>query len=284
MIIDALYKSVSDKGPVCVGLDTDISYVPEVIAKNSKDVCSAILQFNKAIIDSTKDISAVYKVQIAYYESLGVEGMKLYKDTLSYLREQNCLIIADVKRGDIAKTAEMYAKAHFSGDFEADFMTISPYMGVDTIDPFLDYVENHEKGLFVLVRTSNPGANDFEYLECKDDMRLYEKVGVSVQKVGERFLGTSGYSSIGAVMGCTQAEEVEKMRSLLDKTFFLIPGYGAQGGKAEDVARYMKNGNGGIVNSSRAILQAHKKSDLPFDEAAREEVLRMRKEILEARG
>ena len=284
MIIDKLYESVSLKGPVCVGLDTDLSYIPEELIDKFDSDSERLFAFNKAIIDSTLDVRAVYKVQIAYYESLGLEGLKAYSKTLKYIKEAGALSIADVKRGDIAKTAEMYAAAHFSGDFEADFMTISPYMGLDTLEPYFDFIKDREKGLFVLVRTSNPGSNDFEYLETSDGDKVYEIVGRGVQQVGEQFTGQCGYSSIGAVMGCTHSDEVEKMRALLKTTFFLIPGYGAQGGKAEDVARYMKDGNGGIVNSSRGILLAYRKQfkDMPFYEAARAEVVRMRDEILEA--
>lgn len=288
MIIDKLHENVQKKGCVCVGLDTDVSYLPESLLCESEDVFSAIYRFNCKIIDSTLDICAAYKVQIAYYEALGVKGLVAYRDTLKYLRNKGALTIADVKRGDIAKTAEMYAQAHFSGDFESDFMTVNPYMGLDTLDPYLPYLKNDEKGLFVLVRTSNPGANDFEYIETIDSKRLYEKVGSSLESYAKsnELIGNCGFSSIGAVMGCTQADEIEKMRISLNNTFFLIPGYGAQGGKAEDVAKYLSNKNGGIVNSSRAILLAYKKNhqDVPFDEAARLETMRMRDEIFEARS
>jgi len=284
MIIDKLHESVRLNGPVCVGLDTDLSYIPEEFSNKFDSYSEKLFAFNKEIINSTLDISAVYKVQIAYYESLGLEGLKAYSETLKYIKDVGAISIADVKRGDIAKTAEMYATAHFSGEFEADFITVNPYMGLDTLQPYFNFISVNEKGLFVLVRTSNPGANDFEYLETTSKDKFYEVVGAGIQQVGSQFIGNCGYSSIGAVMGCTHSDEVEKMRNLLNTTFFLIPGYGAQGGKAEDVAKYMKNGNGGIVNSSRGILLAYKKQfkELPFNEAARAEVLRMRNEILEA--
>jgi orotidine-5'-phosphate decarboxylase len=199
------------------------------------------------------------------------------------LRERKALIIADVKRGDIAKTAEMYAKAHFSGDFEADFMTLNPYMGMDTIAPFLPFIKDNEKGVFVLIRTSNEGAKDIEYLQIAENKkRVYNVVGEKINVLGKDYLGRCGFSSIGGVMGCTHADEARDVRQQLDTTFFLIPGYGAQGGKAEDIALYLKNGNGGVVNASRSILLAYKKienGEARFNEHARNETIRMRDEI-----
>ena len=153
MIIDQLFESVAQKGHVCVGLDTDITYLPEAFALKYSTIEEGLFQFNKAIIDRTLDVSACYKVQIAYYESYGIEGLRAYQRTLSYLREKDAVIIADIKRGDIAKTAEMYAKAHFTGDFESDFITLSPYMGLDSLNPYLPYVKDQNKGVFVLIRT-----------------------------------------------------------------------------------------------------------------------------------
>ncbi len=285
MVVDKLYESVAKKGVVCVGLDTDISYVPECVRKQAASDGEAVFLFNRAIVDATEDVAGCYKVQIAYYESLGMEGMRAYQKTLAYLREKGLVCIADIKRGDIAKTAEMYAKGHFEGDFEADFVTLAPYMGMDSVTPYLPYVKDREKGLFILVRTSNPGSRDFQYLETEKQMPLYDVVGSAVQQVGKEFLGQCGFSSVGAVIGGTTGEEAESIRSLLDTTFFLIPGYGAQGGKAEDIAKYLVNGNGGVVNSSRAVLLAYRKAAAPetqFDQEARNEVLRMREEIQNA--
>lgn len=283
MIIDKLFKRVEEKGHVCLGLDTDISYIPEELIKASKDKYEALVKFNKAIIDATIDVVAVYKVQIAYYEALGLKGLIAYKETLDYLKEKDAIIISDIKRGDIAKTAEMYAEGHFTGDFETDFITLNPYMGMDTIEPFMEYVEKKNKGIFVLVRTSNPGASDIEYIENKENQKVYELVGGMVAKIGERAVGECGYSSLGAVMGCTHVDEAKEMRKRLAGTFFLIPGYGAQGGTAKEVALYLNNGNGGVVNSSRGILLAYKKEKfkgMKFDEAARAESIEMRDEIL----
>ncbi|CDM69325.1 Orotidine 5'-phosphate decarboxylase [Clostridium bornimense] len=283
MIIDKLYKRVEKLGHVCLGLDTDLSYIPEEIIKESSSNREAIVKFNKGIIDATLDVVSTYKVQIAYYEALGIEGLLAYKETLEYLREKDAIIIADIKRGDIAKTAEMYAKAHFTGDFEADFITLNPYMGMDTIEPFMEYLEKYDKGIFTLVRTSNPGAKDVEYIETVKGEKVYEEVGEMVQELGKKVTGTCGYSSIGAVMGCTHVDEAVKMREALGNTFFLIPGYGAQGGTAKEVALYLKNGNGGVVNSSRGILLAYKKDKykgMSYAEAARAESISMRDDIL----
>lgn len=261
-IIDKLYDRVEKRGVVCVGLDTALEYVPEHI-KNGRTPSEAIFEFNKQIIDATYDVAACFKVQIAYYESLGIEGLIAYKNTLKYLRDQDEIIIADIKRGDIAATAKMYAKAHFEGDFEADFITLSPYMGMDSIEPYMSYLESGKKGVFSLVRTSNPGAEDIEYLDTASEKKVYEVVADKITKIGERCTGNSGYSAIGGVIGCTHVDEGKKIRSNYKNMFFLIPGYGAQGGTAEDVALYLNNGNGGVVNSSRGILLAYKKVNKP---------------------
>jgi len=282
MIIDQLFLHVAAKGHVCVGLDTDYEYLPAHFSKAFSCISDALFSFNKQIIDATLDVSACYKVQIAYYEAFGMQGLEAYRKTLSYLREKKAIIIADVKRGDIAKTAEMYAKAHFSGDFEADFMTLNPYMGMDTISPFLPFVKNNEKGVFVLIRTSNEGAKDIQYLDTETEKKVYNVVGEKLNILGKEYLGQCGFSSIGGVMGCTHADEAREVRHELDSTFFLIPGYGAQGGKAEDIALYLKNGNGGVVNASRSILLAYKKvenGEEKFAECARNEAIRMRDEI-----
>lgn len=279
-IIDKLYDRVEERGVVCVGLDTSLEYVPDHI-KIGRTPGEAIFEFNKQIIDATYDISACFKVQIAYYEALGLEGLTAYKKTLDYLREKDEIIIADIKRGDIAATATMYAKAHFEGDFEADFITLSPYMGMDSIEPYLPYLEKGNKGVFSLVRTSNPGAEDIEYIDTISNKKVYEVVADKITEMGKDFTGKCGYTAIGGVMGCTHVEEGKKIRANYNNMFFLIPGYGAQGGRAEDVALYLNNGNGGVVNSSRGILLAYKKENKPeeFAACAREEAIKMRDAI-----
>ncbi|MFT8347596.1 orotidine-5'-phosphate decarboxylase [Clostridium saccharoperbutylacetonicum] len=282
-IIDKLYDRVEKRGVVCVGLDTALGYLPEHI-KDGRTPSEAIFEFNKQIIDATFDVAACFKVQIAYYEALGLEGLIAYKKTLDYLREKDEIIIADIKRGDIAATATMYAKAHFEGDFEADFITLSPYMGMDSIEPYLPYLEKGNKGVFSLVRTSNPGAEDIEYLDTIGNKKVYEVVADKITEMSKNITGKCGYSAIGGVIGCTYVKEGQKIRANYNNMFFLIPGYGAQGGTAEDVALYLNNGNGGVVNSSRGILLAYKKENREeeFALCAREEAIKMRDAIRNA--
>ena len=283
-IMDKLYDRVEERGVVCVGLDTSIDYIPDFI-KNGRSDEDAIVEFNKQIIEQTHDIAACFKVQIAYYESLGLAGMSAYKRTLDILREKGAIIVADIKRGDIAATAKMYAKAHFEGDFEADFITLSPYMGMDSIEPYMPYLETGKKGIFSLVRTSNKGAEDIEYLDTTSGDKVYHVVGDRIMEMGKDLVSDCGYHPLGGVIGCTHVEEGKALRKRFNSMFFLIPGYGAQGGKAEDVAMYLNNGNGGVVNSSRGILLAYKKQNRPdtdFAICAREESIRMRDEIRNA--
>ncbi|MDR2908302.1 MAG: orotidine-5'-phosphate decarboxylase [Oscillospiraceae bacterium] len=283
-LIDRLFEAVDKKGHVCLGLDTAPDYLPESFFKGHSSAGEAIFCFNRRIIEATLDAVAVYKVQIAYYEALGLDGLAAYAKTLAFLRKNGAIVIADVKRGDIAKTAEMYAKAHFSGEFEADFITVNPFMGMDTLSPFYPWLKTGDKGIFSLVATSNPGASDIEGLICKDGASVSEKLGAMIKSEGEAFMGACGYGAVGAVVGCTNKEQTVSIRERMPGVFFLIPGYGAQGGKAEDMKNYFVNGNGGVVNSSRGILLAYKKDErpIPFDEAARGEVLRMRDDIRNA--
>ena len=282
--MDKLYEAVAARGPVCVGLDTDFSYLPECFAKAELTAGENIVRFNTAVVDDTKDVAGCFKVQIAYYESLGLDGIRAYKETLDYVKAAGMPVIADIKRGDIAKTAEMYAKAHFEGDFEADFITLAPYMGLDSIRPYLPYVTGAGKGLFVLVRTSNPGAKDFEYEKLADGRHVYDMVGDKLHELGGECMGEKGYSSLGLVIGGTHIEEAAEIRARYEDSFFLIPGYGAQGGTADDIARYLdKHSNGGVVNSSRAVLLAYKKQPgVAFDEAARNECIKMKEAIAHA--
>lgn len=252
-IIDRLYEKVSQNGFVCVGLDTSMDYIPNKIKEN-KTIAEAIFAYNKEIIDNTYDVCAIYKLQIAYYESYGLEGMLSYKNTLAYLRQRGLLSIGDVKRSDIAASAQMYAKAHFEGDFETDFITLNPYMGMDSISPYEKYIESGDKGVFVLLRTSNPGAKDFEILPVEGEEFFY-KVGDKMKELNDKYLGENSYGPIGLVVGATHSEEVEKIRNRYDKMFFLIPGFGAQKADSMNVYKLLQNLNGGVVNSSRAILK-----------------------------
>jgi len=257
--IDKLYESVKEKGHVCIGLDTCVDYVPPAERHNGDS--QSVLAFNKALVDATFDIAARYKVQIAYYEEMGIEGLVSYAETLKYIRSKNCLVIADIKRGDIADTAIRYAKAHFSGEYQADFVTLNPYMGMDSIEPWLKEAQITGKGAFVLMRTSNPGMRDFEYLELKNGKRLYHEVGEKMSHLASLHHGENGYGIFGIVTGCTEREEAAQIREKYSNLFFLIPGYGAQGGAASDAALLLKNGNGGVVNASRSIITAWQKED-----------------------
>ena len=236
------------------------------------------MRFNQKLIDATKAVAGCYKVQIAYYESLGLEGMKAYADTLKAVREAGVPVIADIKRGDIAKTAEMYAMGHFTGDFEADFVTLAPYMGLDSISPYLPYAEKQGKGLFVLCRTSNGGAKDFEYEKLADGRHVYDLVGDKLNALGKDYMGEHGYSSIGLVIGGTHIEgghrdPRQSTRTASSSSPATVP----RGGKAEDIAQYLTKGNGGVVNSSRGILLAYKKQPgTAFDEAAYNECVNMK--------
>jgi orotidine-5'-phosphate decarboxylase len=263
--MDRLYEAVEARGHVCVGLDTSAEYLPQKERKAAVSDAAAILSFNKALIGATHDIAACYKVQIAYYEELGLAGLKTYAETLRYIRSRGALAIADIKRGDIAETAERYARAHFAGEFEADFVTLSPYMGMDSIEPWLAY---GGKGAFVLLRTSNRGMKDFENLEIDQGetghrgRRLYDVVGEKLSRLADEYRGVHGYGAFGAVVGVnaeassSARNEAAVIREKLPGLFFLVPGYGAQGGAAEDAAALLINGNGAVVNASRSILKA----------------------------
>lgn len=281
MIVDRLYEAVKEKGFVCVGLDSHLDYIPNYIKEKHEKLSDVIFEYNKTIIDATSDIVAIYKPQIAYYEANGLEGLIAYQRTLRYLKEKGLLSIGDVKRGDIASTAKEYAKAHFKGEFEADFITLNPYMGMDSITPYLDYLKTGEKGVFVLLRTSNEGSKDIECLDYNGEA-LYFKVGDELKKFADELTSECGYSPLGFVVGATHSEEAKKIRERYKNIFFLLPGYGAQGAKAEDIRTYLNDFNGGVVNSSRGIIKYYQKfedGEERFAHYTREAVLNMRKDI-----
>lgn len=280
MIIDRLYREAVEKSPICVGLDTKLEYLPEYLLESNKSIEDKIFQFNKMIIDNTFDLVACYKVQIAFYESLGLEGLKAYSRTLKYIKEKGKISIADVKRGDISSTAEAYGKAHFEGDFEADFITVNPYMGIDSISPYYKYMKDRDKGIFMLIRTSNKGSEDFQELIVKD-RELFMEVADKCKTWGEDFIGEEGFSRVGGVVGLTYPEEFLKIKNNNPNTFFLIPGYGAQGGKGEDIKEIFKDGICGVINSSRGIITAHKGKceDEGFVDLIRENTLKMKGDI-----
>jgi orotidine-5'-phosphate decarboxylase len=270
-----------------VGLDTSAEYIPVREREKAQSDAEAVLAFNKALIYATFNSVACYKVQIAYYEEMGTEGLRVYGETLKYIRNKGSLVIADIKRGDIADTARRYAKAHFSGDFEADFVTLNPYMGMDTLEPWLAEAHTRGKGAFVLMRTSNPGMRDFEYLEIAGGKRLYHAVGDKLSQLASMNTCGSGYGMFGAVIGCTERDEAAEIRQYYPNLFFLIPGYGAQGGGAQDAAILLREGNGGVVNASRSIITAWKNDCDIIEEAdnvfaanaAHQAVVKMRDEI-----
>ncbi|MCL2801429.1 MAG: orotidine-5'-phosphate decarboxylase [Treponema sp.] len=289
--IDKLYESIQAKGHVCLGLDTAAEYLPDIERKKAVNDAQAVLAFNRSLIDATYDVTGCYKVQIAYYEEMGIAGLTAYAETLKYIRSKGSLVIADIKRGDIADTATRYARAHFNGDFEADFVTLSPYMGMDSIEPWLKEAKQHGKGAFVLVRTSNPGNNDFQKLSLNDPKTeqkcLYKVVGKKMSDIADNNIGKYGYGIFGIVVGCTEKEEAAEIRKEYSNLFFLIPGYGAQGGGAAEAALLLQKGNGGVVNASRSIITAWKSEkpegkeiDNQFAaEAARRAAIKMRDEI-----
>lgn len=281
MLIDRLYKEVKEKSPICVGLDTKFSFLPTYLQENDMETWEKLYTFNRMIVDATIDLVACYKVQIACYEALGLEGLKAYAKTLEYVRSQGKIVIADVKRGDISSTAEMYAQGHFTGDFEADFLTVNPYMGLDAISPYFKYLESGEKGLFVLDRTSNPSSKDFQELDI-EGKPLYMEVAKKIEEWGASFRGECGYSLVGSVVGLTYPQEFLNIREQFQNTFYLIPGYGAQGGTGEDLAHLFRQDLCAVVNSSRGIIAAHKGKveDENFVSVVREKTLEMKEDIL----
>lgn len=282
MIIDRLIADIKAKSFVCVGLDPRLDLIPESF--HGRTVSETVFAFNKEIIDATHDLAACFKPQIAFYEALGLEGLQAYAETVHYLREKDVLVIGEIKRGDIASTADAYAKAHFTGDFEVDFITVNPYMGYDTLDAYLPYLENENKGIFVLVRTSNPGAQDIEGQQV-GGQALYQKIAEDLAQKAENYVGGSGHSSLGFVFGGTQSEDIQAIRRDFSRIPFLIPGYGAQGAEAGDIKAYLGNENNSLVNSSRGIIYAYRHMEnghQKVGEAARAAVQSMIKEIQEA--
>ena len=280
MSIDRLYADVQKKGPVCVGLDTQESFLPAYLAKQDVSAGEKIFAFNKAIIDQTKDIAGCFKVQIACYEALGMDGLSAFQNTVRYARAAGSIVISDIKRGDISSTAAQYAKGHFTGDFESDFITVNAYMGEDAVSPYYPYLEKG-KGMFVLVKTSNPSGKELQD-RMAGELTVYQHMAKLVQAWGEAFVGDCGYSAIGAVVGCTYPEEFDAVRDLMQNAFLLIPGYGAQGGRGEDIAHFFRGGVRGVVNSSRGLITVHKNKSENDDFAlyVREAVLAMREDIL----
>lgn len=298
MITDQLIeKIVQTQNPTCVGLDTVLEYLPESRTRgvcDLKSAASAIYGFNRAIVDSVCDLVPAVKIQIACYEQYGEAGLNAFFRTAAYAREKGLIVITDGKRNDIGSTAEKYANAYLgqtqtgsgqSAAFPSDYLTVNGYLGSDGILPFTQKCKENGTGIFVLVKTSNPSSGELQNLKLQDGRTVYECMGDMVEKWGEDTVGRYGYSAVGAVVGATYPEEAKILRKRLKHTFFLIPGYGAQGANAEMLKNcFDENGLGGIVNNSRGILTAYKKRGGAFDEAAREAVLAMKADLLSVLG
>ena len=299
MIIDRLIdKAIETSNPSVVGLDTCVAYLPEDMQAKCvslEDASKYIREFNFNLIDAIKDIVPGVKVQVAYYEMYGAEGMKTFRDTLAYARENGLYTIADVKRNDIGSTAGAYSKAYLSGielggkrivPFEADFITVNGYLGSDGINPFVKDCIEYDKGLFALVKTSNPTSGELQDKQFASGKTLYEEMGTLVTGWGKDLIGKYGYSSVGAVVGATHRDQAKIIRDEFKSVFFLIPGYGAQGGKAEDLAVCFENGIGGVVNSSRGILTAYQKKyqGMSYVEGAKRACADMQADLISAIG
>jgi orotidine-5'-phosphate decarboxylase len=290
--------------PIVVGLDPMLDYIPQHLIKkafsdkgeNLEGLAEAIWQYNKGIVDATYDLIPAVKPQIAMYEQFGIEGLKAFKRTVDYCKEKGLVVIGDIKRGDIGSTSVAYATGHlgkvtigentFRG-FDEDFITVNPYLGSDGVLPFIDVCKEEDKGLFILVKTSNPSSGEFQD-QLVDGKPLYELVGKKVAEWGELHMGNS-YSYVGAVVGGTYPEMGKILRALMPKTYILVPGYGAQGGKAEDLVHYFnKDGLGAIVNSSRGIIAAYKQKGYEkygpeaYADASRQAVIDMREDLKQA--
>jgi len=304
-MIDKLIEQITKKdAPIVVGLDPNLSFVPETIKKKAyselgetlEGAALAFKMFNKAIIDATYDLIPAVKPQIAMYEQLGIPGLEVFKWTCDYAHEKELVVIGDIKRGDIGSTSEMYAVGHIGkteigssriAAFDEDIVTVNPYLGSDGVKPFVKICEAEKKGIFVLVKTSNPSSGEFQDREI-EGRALYELVADKVNEWGESTIDPkTGYSEVGAVVGATYPEQGKILRKLMPKSYILVPGYGAQGGKAEDLANFFnEDGLGAIVNSSRGIIAAYKQDkyssvgEEKFEEASRLAVIDMKEDLL----
>lgn len=307
MINKLVEKIKQTNAPVVVGLDPMMGFIPEHITKKAfeehgetlEGAAEAIWLFNKAIVDSTCDLIPAVKPQIAMYEQFGIPGMAAFKKTVDYCKEKGLVVIGDIKRGDIGSTSAAYAVGHLGKvtvgsksyyGFDEDFVTVNPYLGSDGVNPFLEVCKEEKKGIFILVKTSNPSSGEFQD-RLIDGKPLYELVGEKVASWGEECMG-SDYSYVGAVVGATYPEMGKALRKVMPKSFILVPGYGAQGGKGKDLVHFFnEDGLGAIVNSSRGIIAAYKNAQYAerfapenFADASRQAVLDMIEDIAGALG
>ena len=298
-MIDKLIEKIQKlKNPSAVGIDTAFGYLPDNMkakCRTLEDAGKAITDFNFAIIDKVCDIVPSVKVQVAYYEMYGLPGLKAFSDTLSYAKKKGLIVISDVKRNDIGSTASCYSAAYLGAvdingnkftPFDSDFITVNGYLGGDGITPFLKDCAERNKGIFVLVKTSNPSSGQLQDKKFESGETLYESMGDLVEEWGKDSVGKYGYSSVGAVVGATHPMQAETLRKRLKHTFFLIPGYGAQGGTADDLSVcFDDHGIGGVVNSSRGIICAYKSEKykgLKFDDAAKAAAVDMQEDLYRA--
>ena len=306
MFIDRLIDKIKKKNnATVVGLDPSIEYVPRcvkipIFSLNGKGVDSAakaIYKFNKEIIDNVYDVVPAVKLQLAYYEMYGVEGVRAFYDTVKYAKEKELIVIADGKRNDIGSTAKSYSNAYIGKVFieeglnkevfSTDALTVNPYLGEDGIEPFIEDCKLYDKGIFVLVKTSNKSSGQLQDLKTEDGRSLYEIVAGYVSTWGESVKGIYGYSSVGAVVGATYPEQAKVLRKIMKDAYILVPGYGAQGGTADDAAvNFNQDGLGAVVNASRSIMCAYRQDrwkelykEEAFGEAARSECLRMKEDL-----
>lgn len=306
---DKLISAINAKGsPVCVGLDPRLEQIPDFIkedalAAHPKDVlkasAEALLSFNKGIIDAVHDLVPVVKPQFAFYAPFGADGVRVFGETIAYAKLKGLLTVADVKCNDIGSTAQMLAQT-FLGEstlldgskkalFDADCLTVTAYPGWDGVKPFVDVCIEKGKGIFIWVKSSNPSGGDLQDLIMSDSRAVYEIMGHYVESWGADVFGDNGYTSIGAVVGATYPAQAKKLRTIMPQSFFLVPGYGAQGGTAQDIKNcFNSDGLGAIINSSRGIIFAYEGSSLytqdAYAEAARDAVVKMNREIAEAVG
>ena len=300
-IIDQLIEKIKImKNPTVIGLDPRYEMLPKYVKdkypKTLEGVGQAIIEYNKALIDAIYDIIPAIKPQIAFYEMYGIPGMQAFKVTCEYAKQKGMFVIADIKRGDIGSTAQGYSNAYLGKTkieeneqslYDIDFVTVNPYMGTDCVKPFIDDCKKYNKGLFILVKTSNPSSGELQDVKLENGEEVYTRVAKYVEKWGEELRGEYNYSSISAVVGATYPEQLKQLRQIAPHTYFLIPGYGAQGGKAEDIALgFDENGLGGIVNASRSLMCAYKSEmwkdkfeEKDYAKATRAEAIRMKEEL-----
>ncbi len=300
-IIDQLIEKIKImKNPTVIGLDPRYEMLPKCVKdkypKTLEGARQAIIEYNKALIDAIYDIIPAIKPQIAFYEMYGIPGMQAFKETCEYAKQKGMFVIADIKRGDIGSTAQGYSNAYLGKTkieeneqslYDIDFVTVNPYMGTDCVKPFIDDCKKYNKGLFILVKTSNPSSGELQDVKLENGEEVYTRVAKYVEKWGEELRGEYNYSSISAVVGATYPEQLKKLRQIAPHTYFLIPGYGAQGGKAEDIALgFDENGLGGIVNASRSLMCAYKSEmwkgkfeEKDYAKATRAEAIRMKEEL-----